>query len=110
MFTVNTEKVLFDRFVSKRLNDIRQAHGYSINKIAELTGLRHQRVKAIMDGTAIRVSIEDIAMIADVFSMTLRDVFNYGYSDPSTEEILRIVGRLPKEQKKALLKFLDTLC
>ena len=106
---VNTEKVVYNNFVGRRIDELRDMYGFSIYRIAEESCVRHTQIKKIIAGQSPQVSLRTLAKISDVFSLPLREFFNYGDPDPSTDEILRILGKMSKKQKKLLLEFLDTL-
>ena len=93
--------------IAARLVALREARGYTTNRLANLAGVSQSFLRDIERRTK-RPTVETLSLLCDALGISLRDFFDTP-EDPDEEAILRRVRRLDPRQRAALLAFLDTI-
>ena len=93
----------------KRITYFRTAKGYSVNKLATLSGISQSYLRDVELGNK-NPTVEIVSVLCDTLGISLRDFF-----DDQTEEtiasdpLLAMIFQLTPKQRKALLDFLNTM-
>ena len=90
--------------VGERVTLFRQNKGYSVNKLANLSGVSQSYLREIELGKR-NPTVEFLSLLCDSLGITLKEFFDDQHSDPIIEKIYQLT---PK-QRKALGNFLDAL-
>lgn len=95
--------------IGKRIMELREAAGWTTNRLANLCGLSQSFLRSVELGEK-GISVENLQMICDTLHISLRDFFDVP-SDQDTEQdrLLRQITKLTSEQKLALISFLETI-
>lgn len=95
--------------IGKRITYFRTAKGYSVNKLANLSGISQSYLRDVELGNK-NPTIEILSFICNTLEITLKEFFD----EESKEELekdplLAKIYQLTPEQKNALLVFLETM-
>lgn len=95
--------------IGKRIVYFRTAKGYSVNKLANLSGISQSYLRDVELGNK-NPTIEILSFICNTLEITLKEFFD----EESKEELekdplLAKIYQLTPEQKNALLVFLETM-
>lgn len=95
--------------IGKRIAYFRTAKGYSVNKLANLSGISQSYLRDVELGNK-NPTIEILSFICNTLEITLKEFFD----EESKEELekdplLAKIYQLTPEQKNALLIFLETM-
>lgn len=95
--------------IGKRIMELREAAGWTTNRLANLCGLSQSFLRSVELGEK-GISVENLQLICDTLHISLRDFFDVP-SDQDTEQdqLLRQITKLTSEQKLALISFLETI-
>lgn len=95
--------------IGKRITELREAAGWTTNRLANLCGLSQSFLRSVELGEK-GISVENLQLICDTLHISLRDFFDVP-SDQDTEQdrLLRQITKLTSEQKLALISFLETI-
>lgn len=95
--------------IGKRIMELREAAGWTTNRLANLCGLSQSFLRSVELGEK-GISVENLQLICDTLHISLRDFFDVP-SDHDTEQdrLLRQITKLTSEQKLALISFLETI-
>ncbi|WP_209341497.1 helix-turn-helix transcriptional regulator [Flavonifractor sp. AGMB03687] len=95
--------------IGKRIMELREAAGWTTNRLANLCGLSQSFLRSVELGEK-GISVENLQLICDTLHISLRDFFDVP-SDQDTEQerLLRQIAKLTDEQKLALISFLETM-
>lgn len=95
--------------IGKRIMELREAAGWTTNRLANLCGLSQSFLRSVELGEK-GISVENLQLICDTLHISLRDFFDVP-SDQDTEQdrLLRQITKLTDEQKLALISFLETM-
>ncbi len=63
--------------ISKRIYDLCKKRGYSINKLATLSGVKQSTVDNIVRGVTKNPSVKPLHKIANTFNMTLAEFLDF---------------------------------
>lgn len=91
----------------QRIRELREAKGYTVNKLASRAGLSQSFLRDIELGNK-KPSVETLDAICWALDISLRDFFDTE-PDVLDSELLRQIYRLNPEQRKKLLDFLKSL-
>lgn len=95
--------------VSTRLIQLREARGYTTNRLANLAGISQSFLRDI-EHQKKRPTVDTLSLLCDALGVSLHEFFN---EDPFLEEddaaLLRLLHRLSPIQRRSLLAFLNTL-
>ena len=95
--------------LDKRIKQLREERGYSVNKLANRAGVSQSYLRDIELGGK-NPTIDFIALICDALGVTLKDFFDddsvpKAWSDP----LLDYARRLTPDQQSALSAFLESM-
>ena len=94
--------------VAARLIALREARGYTTNRLANLAGVSQSFVRDI-ERRAKRPTVETLSLLCDALGVSLRDFFDEPGPPPGEDALLRRIRRLTPRQQEAQLHFLDAL-
>lgn len=95
--------------IGKRIMELREAAGWTTNRLANLCGLSQSFLRSVELGEK-GISVENLQLICDTLHITLRDFFDVpSVQDTEQERLLRQIAKLTDEQKLALISFLETM-
>lgn len=95
--------------IAERIKTYRTAKGYTVNKLANLSGISQSYLREIELGNR-NPTVEILSLICDALEITLKDFFNDEISSTlSSDPLLQKIYHLNSEQRKTLLAFLNTL-
>lgn len=90
--------------IGKRIAYFRTGKGYSVNKLANLSGVSQGYLREIELGSG-NPTVEFLSLLCDALGITLKEFFDDTPSDPVLSKIYRLTPR----QREALGNFLDSL-
>ena len=90
--------------VGKRIAFFRKGKGYSVNKLANLSGVSQGYLREIELGNG-NPTVEFLSLLCNALGITLKEFFDEQPSDP----ILSKIYRLTPNQREDLGNFLDSL-
>ena len=90
--------------VGERISHFRIGKGYSVNKLANLSGVSQSYLREIELGNK-NPTVEFLSVICGTLGITLKEFFDDEPDDPLIEKIYQLTSI----QRKALCDFLDTL-
>lgn len=95
--------------IGKRIAYFRTAKGYSVNKLANLSGISQSYLREVELGNK-NPTIEILSFICDTLEITLKEFFDEESKGELKEDpLLAKIYQLTPEQKNALLVFLETM-
>lgn len=90
--------------VGKRIAFFRTSKGYSVNKLANLSGVSQSYLREVELGNK-NPTVEFLSVLCDTLGVTLKEFFDDQPADPLISKIYQLTTR----QRKALGDFLDSL-
>ena len=90
--------------VGKRIAFFRSGKGYSVNKLANLSGVSQSYLREIELGNK-NPTVEFLSVLCDTLKISLKEFFDDQPDDPLISKIYQ----LSTEQREALSRFLDTI-
>lgn len=90
--------------IGKRIAFFRTGKGYTVNKLANLSGVSQSYLREIELGNK-NPTVEFLSLLCDTFGITLKEFFDDQPPDPLIEKIYR----LTPVQRKKLGDFLDSM-
>lgn len=90
--------------VGKRIAFFRTKKGYSVNKLANLSGVSQSYLREIELGNK-NPTVDFLSVLCDTLGITLKEFFDDMPSDPLIEKIYQ----LTPNQRRQLGNFLDSL-
>ena len=95
--------------IGKRIAYFRKQKGYSVNKLANLSGVSQSYLRDIELGSK-NPTVAFLTIICNALGISRQDFFNDDDTISITNNpLLQRIYKLNPEQQEALLKFLDTL-
>lgn len=94
--------------VSKRLRQLREAKGYTVNRLANIAGVSQSYLRSLELGDK-NPTVEMLSALCWALDISLRDFFDDDFSHALSDPLLCAVYRLSPEQRKALTAFLQSL-
>ncbi len=98
--------------IAKRLKKIRNAKGYSVYKLSQLSGISETHIRDLERGDR-NPSLDTIYRIADILGLSLSEFLNenetVSYLTDKEKELLNYYRMMPEESSDALLGFLKSL-
>ena len=95
--------------VGKRITFYRQQQGLTTNKLANLSGLSQSYLRDIELGKK-NPTVESLSYICDALNISLSDFFDDSVQEKISEDpLIKTILKLNKNQRNALLTFLNTL-
>lgn len=90
--------------IGKRITFFRTGKGYSVNKLANLSGVSQSYLREIELGNK-NPTVEFLTVLCDTLGISLKEFFDDQPNDPLISKIYQ----LTPQQRKALGDFLDTI-
>lgn len=95
--------------VGEKICYFRTLKGYTTNKLANLSGISQSYLRDVELGNK-NPTIETLSYICDALNISLQDFFNEGTQNAIEDDpLIEKVYKLSKEQRSALLIFLDSI-
>ena len=95
--------------IGKRIAYFREQKGYSVNKLANLSGVSQSYLRDI-ELENKNPTVAFLTIVCNALGISLQDFFNEeNTSSFNNNPLLQRIYKLNPEQQEALLKFLDTL-
>lgn len=95
--------------IGPRLIELRQAKGYTTNRLANLAGISQSFLRDI-EHQKKRPTVDTLSLLCDALGLSLRDFFDTDQQPKDQEQLLLIrFRRLPPRQREALLTLLDDM-
>lgn len=95
--------------IGKRIEYFRKQKGYSVNKLANLSGVSQSYLRDI-ELENKNPTVAFLTIVCNALGISLQDFFNEeNTSSFNNNPLLQRIYKLNPEQQEALLKFLDTL-
>ena len=91
--------------VGKRIIELREAKGYTTNKLANLSGISQSYLRYVELGNK-NISVEFLSYICDSLNISLSDFFN---DSTYTDEFTKTIFSLNDKQRTALCEFIKSL-
>ena len=90
--------------IGKRITFFRTSKGYSVNKLANLSGVSQSYLREVEFGNK-NPTVEFLSVLCDTLGITLREFFDDQPADPLISKIYK----LSPHQRKTLGDFLDSI-
>lgn len=90
--------------IGKRIVFFRTSKGYSVNKLANLSGVSQSYLREIELGNK-NPTVEFLSILCNTLGVTLKEFFDDQPADPLISKIYQLTPR----QRKALGDFLDSM-
>lgn len=95
--------------VGNRLEKLREAKGWTVNKLSNMAGLSQSFVRDI-ELNEKQPTVESLEYLCDALGITIKDFFDDGVISTILEdETIKAIYTLSQSQRKALLEFIKTL-
>lgn len=95
--------------INKRITYFRTLKGYSVNKLANLSGISQSYLREVELGNK-NPTVEILSLLCDTLDISLKDFFDDQTSDNFyNDPLIAKIYRLSSDQRKALLCFLETI-
>lgn len=95
--------------VVKRIQFLREQKGYTVNKLANLSGISQSFLRDI-ELHKKKPTVDTLAEICFALDVSLRDFFDDDTAHSlSADPLMKEIYRMTPEQRKALAKFLKTI-
>lgn len=95
--------------IGKRITYFRTAKGYSVNKLANLSGISQSYLRDIELGNK-NPTVETLSFVCDALGITLKDFFDDQTENQLlTDPLLKKIYQLTPSQRGALLAFLEKI-
>ena len=99
-----------DMNIGERIGFFRTAKGYTVNKLANLSGVSQSYLRDIELGKNTNPGLDVLDCLCGALGITLKEFFDDSlqsvlYDDP----LMTRIYQLSKKQREALLVFLDTI-
>lgn len=95
--------------IDKRITHFRTLKGYSVNKLATLSGISQSYLREIELGNK-NPTIEILSIICETLEISLKDFFDEQNQDRFFQDpLIAKIYQLTPEQRNSLLYFLETM-
>ena len=95
--------------ISKKIAYFRTAKGYSVNKLATLSGISQSYLRDVELGNK-NPTVEIISILCDTLGISLKDFFDdQTETSLSSDPLFMRIYQLTPKQRNALLAFLETM-
>lgn len=95
--------------VGKRITKLRTAKGYSVNKLANLSGISQSYLRDVELGNK-NPTIEIMSLVCQTLGITLKEFFDdQTVSMIESDQLFAKIYQLKPNQRQALLDFLRTM-
>lgn len=99
-----------DMNIGERIKYFRSTKGYTVNKLANLSGISQSYLRDIELGKNSNPSLEVLDCLCGALGITLKDFFNDSLqAELCDDPIVNKIYQLSKKQRDALLAFLDSM-
>lgn len=96
--------------LGKRIAQLREQCGFTINSLSHHTGISQSYLRDLELGNKNNPSVEIIYIICDRLGISLKDFFDMDTPvDKKNDPLSLRLSQLDKNQKEALLAFLNTV-
>lgn len=96
--------------LGKRITQLREQRGFTINSLSHHTGISQSYLRDLELGNKSNPSVEIIYIICDRLGISLKDFFDMDAPvNPKNDPLNQRLSKLDKNQKEALLAFLNTV-
>lgn len=103
------EKKIYDYDIGKRIAYFRTQKDYSVNKLANLSGISQSFLRDVELGKK-NITVEYLSYICYALDITLADFFSDSLKDQlSVDPIMSKIFQLTDKQRSTLLAFLDSM-
>lgn len=95
--------------ISRRITYFRTLKGYSVNKLANLSGISQSYLREVELGHK-NPTVEILSILCDALDISLKDFFNEQETGKFLNDpLFARIYRMSPQQRAALLNFLDAL-
>ncbi|MBP3620615.1 MAG: helix-turn-helix transcriptional regulator [Lachnospiraceae bacterium] len=95
--------------VGKRIKELREQKGYTLNKLANMAGVSQSYLRDV-ELENKNPTITFLSYICDALGISLKDFFDEELGNAiSTDPVIQSIYKLTPEQKEALILFLNTI-
>lgn len=95
--------------IGKRISYFRKAKNYSVNKLANLSGISQSYLRDVELGNK-NPTVEILSIICNALELSLQDFFNENEADTiANDPLIYKIYQLTPAQRAALMTFLDTM-
>ena len=95
--------------INERITYFRCLKGYSVNKLANLSGISQSYLREVELGNK-NPTVEILSLLCDTLDISLKDFFDDQISGNFfNDPLIAKIYRLSPDQRKALLCFLETI-
>lgn len=95
--------------VGKRITFFRTAKGYSVNKLATLSGISQSYLREVELGNK-NPTVEILSYICDALDIALHDFFDINTNTSFYEEpLIQLIYQLTPAQREALMVFISSM-
>ncbi len=106
---MTSDKKFYDYDVGKRISHFRTQKNYSVNRLANLSGISQSFLRDVELGKK-NITVEYLSYICDALDITLAEFFSDSVREQmSCDLIVSRIRRLTEKQRSALLAFLDSM-
>ena len=91
--------------IGKRLRELRLRAGFSVNKLAEWSGVSQSHLSKVDKGSA-NITVGHLNMVCDALGITLKEFFDV---DEDRDETSTAIAKLTPKQRGLLTSFLKSL-
>lgn len=96
--------------IGKRITEIREAKGYTINSLANKTGISQSYLRDLELGYKTNPSVEIIYLVCNALNVDLSEFFNSAIETNNFEEndpLIKRINQMTNKQRDTLLSFLN---
>lgn len=95
--------------IGKRITFLRTSKGYSVNKLANLSGISQSYLRDVELGNK-NPTVEIVSLLCDTLGISLKDFFDdQTESNLGSDPLLTRIYQLTPTQRQALLDFLESM-
>lgn len=95
--------------IGTRITFFRESKGYSVNKLATLSGISQSYLRDVELGKK-NPTVEIISYLCDALNISLKEFFDTETEETFFEDpLIKQIYRLTPNQRKALTSFLETI-
>lgn len=95
--------------IGKRITFLRTTKGYSVNKLANLSGISQSYLRDVELGNK-NPTVEIVSLLCDTLGISLKDFFDdQTENNLETDPLLTRIYQLTPTQRQALLNFLESM-
>lgn len=95
--------------VGSRIKQLREAKGWTTNRLANRCGISQSFLRAVELGEK-GISVENLSLVCGELGLSMKAFFDVpGEADTAEDGLLRQIEHLSPEQRRALAAFLDAM-